>query len=87
VTAPVPEPPLEVSVSVVPTVPLVEASVSVAWALGGAGANVTVVAGELAARYVASAALVTVTAQVPAWVASNSPPEIKQLAVPELVMA
>jgi hypothetical protein len=36
---------------------------------------------------VASAALVTVTAQVPAWVALNLLTEIKQLAVPELVMA
>jgi hypothetical protein len=49
------------------------------------GANVTVVAAELATRYVASAALVTVSTQVPALVACSWSPVIQQPAVPVFV--
>jgi hypothetical protein len=50
------------------------------------GTNVTFVCGEFAAKYVESAALVAVTVHVPAVVASNLPYEIRQPAVPELLM-
>jgi hypothetical protein len=54
--------------------------------LRGAATKVTVVAAELVAKYVESAAFVAVTVQVPGLVASNLLLEIKQSAEPELLM-
>jgi hypothetical protein len=85
VTAPVPDPPLDVRVSPVPAVPLIEVSVRGVWDFRTAGANVTVVAGELVGKYVASPALVTVTVHVPALVAFSVAPVMTQPAVPVLV--
>jgi hypothetical protein len=75
-----------VSVRAVPALPLVEVTTRAAWTLRGAGTKVTFVGAELAAKYVESAAFVAVTVHVPAAVASSLPYEIRQPAVPELLM-
>jgi len=79
-TAPVPEPPLVISVSAVPKVPLVDVTVSAAWI---AGAKVTVVGFDEIEAKVESPALVAVTVQVPADVAlSEEPDTAHPVAVP-----
>lgn len=70
-TAPLPEPPLVVRLSGVPTRPLVEVTVKAACA---AGASVTVVGADDTGPKLASPALVAVTTHVPDDVAVNVEP-------------
>ncbi len=82
VMAPAPEPPVVVSGSGVPTVPLSDVMVSAVWV---PRLKVTVVGSDDTSEWVASAALVAVTVQVPAVVTLRlDPVTVQPVAVPSV---